>query len=56
MNENSDFYNMDNMSYVKDKLENFKILVGLYSLFDLMFVVFVRERKFNEKRMWNIFL
>lgn len=54
-NENSDLHNTDNMSHVKDKLENPKTLAGLYSPLDPMLVALARERKLNEKRMWNIF-
>lgn len=54
-NENSDLHNTDNMSHVKGKLENPKTLAGLHSPLDPMLVALARERKLNEKRMWNIF-
>ena len=52
---NEDSESRDNMSHVKDKLENPKTLAGLYSPLDPMLVALARERKLNEKRIWNIF-
>ena len=52
---NDDSEPCDNMSHVKDKLENPKTLAGLYSPLDPMLVALARERKLNEKRIWNIF-
>ena len=54
-NEDNDLPNKENMSQLKDKLENPKTLAGLYSPLDPMLVALARERKLNEMRMWEIF-
>ena len=54
-NEDTDLHNKENMSDVKNKLENPKALEGLYSPPDPMLVALAREKKLNEKRMWEIF-